>query len=474
MPAADFSSNEQAVFERVAEVDGLPTKTLPENLDSQYDLDMCVEWINNNSLGKVCLQFPDSLLPDSVEIALRLEKRLNKNVYILGDSSYGSCCVDEVTAQHVNADGIVHFGHACLNPTSRLPVFHILPKQQLDIRLFVAEFKQHFEMEEERILFFYDVSYAHLAECIYNTLRSTYKNFTLTKLNCSSNTRYTDSGDVDSEIFLGRSYKLDAGYNINDYKAIFLGPNGKTLNNLALGMAVESWYHFDGSKIAHFTASDSIWLKRRRYLVEKLKDARVVGIVVATLGIKNYLESIAAVKNVLKRKNKKSYIVCVGKPNPAKLANFPEIDAFVVIACPENLVYDSRDFFKPMLTPFEVEIAFNTSRAFSTQYCMDFRHILSTGLNYVPLETSSDSDVSLISGSIRNLTNDESPVNGMGKLVSKSAGTVAIGKGGADYLLNRSWQGLEQKLGQDSVKIAAKGRIGLPMAYENEPLKKET
>lgn len=150
------------------------------------------------------------------------------------------------------------------------------------------------------------------------------------------------------------------------------------------------------------------------------------------------------------------------------------MDAFVAIACPENPLYDSRDFFKPILTPFEVELAFNSSREFSTQYCMDFRQILSTGLDYVAFEPSSDSDVSLISGAIRNLTNDEHPVDGMGELVSKSAGTVAIGKNGANYLLNRSWQGLEQKLGQDQVKTAVKGRIGLPVAYENEPVKKET
>lgn len=474
MPAAAFSSNENAIFERVAEIDGLPTRTSSTNLDSRYDLDMCVDWVKDNALDKICLQFPDTLLPDSIEIALRLEKRLNKNVYILGDSSYGSCCVDEVTAQHVKADGILHFGHACLNPTSRLPVFHVLPKSQLDVRLFCEKFRDYFIVKDEKILLFYDVSYAHLAGTIYETLKPAYKNLTLTKLNCTSNTRCTDSGEMGAEVVLGRYYNLEASDNTNDYEAIFVGPNNKTLSNLAMGIPVKSWHYFDNEKMEKFTTGNSLWLKRRRYLVEKLKDARVVGIVVATLGIKNYLESITAVKNALKLKNKKSYIICVGKPNPAKLANFPEMDAFVVIACPENLVYDSRDFFKPMLTPFEVELAFNSSREFSTQYCMDFRQILSTGPNYVPFESSSDSDVSLISGAIRNLANDDNPLNGMGELVSKSAGIVAMGKDGANYLLNRSWQGLEQRLGQDPVKTVAKGRIGLPVAYENEPIEKES
>lgn len=29
---------------------------------------------------------------------------------------FDSCCVDEVAAQHVDADLIVHYGHTCLTP----------------------------------------------------------------------------------------------------------------------------------------------------------------------------------------------------------------------------------------------------------------------------------------------------------------------------------------------------------------------
>lgn len=100
------------------------------------------------------------LLPDSVEIALRLEKGSKKTIYVLADSSYGSCCVDEITAQHVNADGILHFGHACLNPTGRLPVLHILPKSEFNVKLFCDKFSRYFSKEDDKILLFYDVSLA--------------------------------------------------------------------------------------------------------------------------------------------------------------------------------------------------------------------------------------------------------------------------------------------------------------------------
>lgn len=44
------------------------------------------------------------------------------------------------------------------------------------------------------------------------------------------------------------------------------------------------------------------------------------------------------------RKHKKSYTVSVGKLNPSKLANFLEIECFVLVACPENSLIDTKAF----------------------------------------------------------------------------------------------------------------------------------
>lgn len=50
---------------------------------------------------------------------------------------------------------------------------------------------------------------------------------------------------------------------------------------------------------------------------------------------------------------------------------------------------------------------------------------------------------------------------------------VAIGKAGAEFLYNRSWKGVEQRLGKDAVHSAEIGRCGLPSCYENEPISRE-
>ena len=51
------------------------------------------------------------------------------------------------------------------------------------------------------------------------------------------------------------------------------------------------------------------------------------------------------------------YTVAVGKLNVPKMANFLEIDVYVLVACPENSLVDSHEFYKPVVTPFEMELA---------------------------------------------------------------------------------------------------------------------
>jgi diphthamide biosynthesis protein 2 len=102
----------------------------------------------------VALQFPDELLSDASQVTWLMEKAIKTAynakfkrqllqhgrkitpsiqqhldshplVFILGDSTYGSCCPDEVAAQHLNADVLIHYGYACLSGSSeRIPVVY--------------------------------------------------------------------------------------------------------------------------------------------------------------------------------------------------------------------------------------------------------------------------------------------------------------------------------------------------------------
>jgi diphthamide biosynthesis protein 2 len=53
-----------------------------------------------------------------------------------------------------------------------------------------------------------------------------------------------------------------------------------------------------------------------------------------------------------------------------------QIDAFVLIACPENSLLDSKEFYRPIVTPYEVELACNANREWSQEYILEFHHLL--------------------------------------------------------------------------------------------------
>lgn len=66
-------------------------------------------------------------------------------------------------------------------------------------------------------------------------------------------------------------------------------------------------------------------IKKKQYTKEKIKDSTHIGILICSLSIRDLLECINRVKCLCKKTNKKCYIFSVGRPNIAKLANFPEV-----------------------------------------------------------------------------------------------------------------------------------------------------
>lgn len=54
------------------------------------------------------------------------------------------------------------------------------------------------------------------------------------------------------------------------------------------------------------------------------------------------MDIIDHVKKVIRASGRKSYTMVMGKLNVAKMANFMEVDCYVLVACPENSLIDSK------------------------------------------------------------------------------------------------------------------------------------
>lgn len=158
----------------------------------------------------------------------------------------------------------------------------------------------------------------------------------------------------------------------------YVGGEGLPLTNLMLSWNRCAFSSFDPAtgRARRESLDVNRALRRRLYLVERARDARAVGILVGTLGVAGYREALRHLRDTLRRAGKRSYTLAVGKPSPTKLANFPELDVFVLVACAQNSLLDSHGFYRPVVTPFELELACNPARTWTGSYLTDFRDLL--------------------------------------------------------------------------------------------------
>ena len=115
--ALSLSSHEEDALHRVVPSDD--SLCIPNGIELEefFEIDRTVKWIEDKCLTRVTLQFPDSLLSYAPKVTEELKRTSNTSFAVLGDTSYGECCVDEIAAEHFGSDGVIHYGNSCLAPT---------------------------------------------------------------------------------------------------------------------------------------------------------------------------------------------------------------------------------------------------------------------------------------------------------------------------------------------------------------------
>uniref|UniRef100_A0A0K8S2J4 2-(3-amino-3-carboxypropyl)histidine synthase subunit 2 n=1 Tax=Crotalus horridus TaxID=35024 RepID=A0A0K8S2J4_CROHD len=474
--ATAFSSDGAEVIQRTLITTEAGGRLPVLGIEDFYELERASAFVSDNGFTKIALQFPDKLLPDSAEVAARMEIATGAKMYVLGDTSYGSCCVDEVAAEHVGAEAIVHYGPACLSPCRKLPVLHIFCQEQLDVMRCVEVFQELYPDLQAYVVVLSESAYFHAIDDLACKLQSIYPNVVFAQLDSKKNLDPSQpiSGMIQQ---FGRCFIIDEHHGLENYSMFYIGSEGPELTNFMLSWNQCPFSSFDSrtGQGRWETLDVNRALRRRLYLVERARDAQVVGIVVGTLGVEDYLSVLEHLRQIIHCAGKRAYTLAVGKPNPAKLANFLEVDIFVLVACPQNSLLNSTDYYRPLITPYELEIACNPARTWTGRYVTDFRHLLPGACDHVlfPEKTNNEPSISLITGQLRSIDpfriSDIEPNSGTAVMCRNHLQTVSQISPAASFLESRSWRGLEQQLGQTEVKKAIVGRRGIAIAYEDEP-----
>jgi diphthamide biosynthesis protein 2 len=521
-----LSTPDSHVLAEVASSNGRHETLSDEELEVRYEIARTVDAIRQHGWTRIALQFPDSMLPHSVRVYKLLARGLKNystasngtshladnvedlsvddqhqdiKLTILGDTSYGSCCVDEIAAEHVDADALVHYGRACLSPTARLPTIHVFTQATLNHKAVLKAFQDAFPDRATKIVLTSDAPYSsHVLPIAKQLVSIGYSSVFAASIVHDPSSAIPNRSvppEVSSESSSLRNWHM---FHVSE-------PPTSLLLTLSAGMASIKVFPTVGDPTAAKSAVDmstAVLLRRRYALVTSLSTVPVWGILINTLSVKNYLHMVEHVKRLIADAGKKSYLFVVGKINAAKVANFAEIGGWVVIGCWESSLIGSKEFYRPIITPFELQLSLSpdASRVWSGRWRSDFEgalesaHALSAAAaDSGSSETQDENDNSMSEseepefdlrtgryvaktrplGKSRRaatatlLDNSDSS----SALTKRATGDIVAINGvaspAANYLANtRSWRGLEVKYDEDEEGgLLEEGRTGVASGY---------
>ncbi|XP_030080716.1 2-(3-amino-3-carboxypropyl)histidine synthase subunit 2-like [Drosophila hydei] len=475
MTASAFSSQDTAALERQTEL-AVESPVTFEQIWNETHKKVSIGWIRQNGYKRICLQFPDDYLPHSNAISTCLQLALTVEdckIFILADTTYGSCCVDEIAAAHVEADSIIHFGNACRSKASRLPVLYLYPVLPLELSTMLQQLATlQPECTERDVCVYLDIGYQHLYEhqlaegedTLFSQLRDVLRPKKLLievypppAEDCIENKQPAESETASP----------------TERICIFIGADNQRFANLSLTTTAFQWHIFDGAS-ATLSAKNPLtaqYIRRRYYYIEKCKDAQTLGLIVATLSAVGYLDVVSRLQEMAKSRGIKTQLISVGRINPAKLANFLEIDCFVLIGCPFNNMYNSKEYYKPIVSVFEAEMALNPAwhMKYPEAYVTDFKQLLPEGRSFLAFDAQAvqPQDVSLVSGRMRGGTAGNEAVDSSTTVATQAKMALMTTDTGLTFE-DRTWQGLDPALGQTEPAKLQKGLSGIPINYSHD------
>jgi len=349
-----------------------------------FEIEKCLSRIMTLAATHVALQMPEGLLLYATVIADVLQRMVPTltQVSILGDVTYGACCVDDLSAQAMGANLLIHYGHSCLVPLqhSVIPCLYVFVELQIDVQHLVDCVVQTIPDREaplallgtiqfrqgmvQAMRIFHDQGYA----C---TMPQAKPLSPGEVLGCTS----PRVGPTDTVIFCadGR-FHLESTMIYNPHVKLFLryDPYSKTLTK-------EEYAHEEMHAL-------------RQRAIQGAADKQVFGIVLGTLGRQGNPAILRQLQKLFQQHNKRYFILLLSELSPAKLKLMDQIQVWVQIACPRLSVDWGHYFGTPVLSPYELHVALGVTE-WNDVYPMDF-YSLQGGpwANYHEINTSRKCD----------------------------------------------------------------------------------
>ncbi len=302
-----------------------------------FEKEKLISELKKRNPKKVLVQLPEGVKQDAFEISEIFEK-LGIEAIFSGETCWGGCSIAIHEAKELNADLIVHFGHAEYMKTE-FPVIYIEIKDELDLEPLMEKSLENLK-EFNKIGLCYSIQHRQDIEKIRKFYKNNEKEIILSKksgvvayeghvLGCEYSGLKEIEKEVDCFLIIGNNFHA-MGAALAVKKPVFL-------------------LDVYNDKITNMENVRDKVLKQRSVLIDKFRKAKKIGIITERkLGQRFGAAEFLIDK--LKKKDKKTIIITMNEITPDKIMNFYSVDCFIELACPRIAIDDFSKYEKPLIT----------------------------------------------------------------------------------------------------------------------------
>ncbi|PSS01361.1 Diphthamide biosynthesis protein [Actinidia chinensis var. chinensis] len=326
---------------------------LPSNYN--FEVHKCVWRVLSTGAKRVALQFPEGLLMYSLVLSdILFAYAAVDDCFVLGDVTYGACCVDDLSALALGADLLIHYGHSCLVPidATAIPCLYVFVDIGINVNRLINAVKLNFTSSTtKQIVLAGTIQFAAAIRAAKPELES-----------------------AGFRVLVPQSKPLSAGevlgctaptipridFNYDEIVVVFVADGRFHLEAFMIANPRITAFRYDPYIGSLFLEEyDHKGMKEsRRNAIVKAREAKNWGIVLGTLGRQGNPRILDRLEKKMREKGLDWTVVLMSELSPTRIALFGEsVDAWVQIACPRLSIDWGDAFVKPLLTPFEAEIA---------------------------------------------------------------------------------------------------------------------
>lgn len=330
---------------------------LPSNYS--FEIHKTIHRIRTSESKKVALQMPEGLLMFATTISDILTRFCDGiETLIMGDVTYGACCIDDYTARALGCDLLIHYAHSCLIPVSvtTIKTLYVFVDISIDVEHLLATIERNFQ-PTKRIALVGTIQFNATIHGIAADLRSKGRTILVPQISPLSR----------GEILGCTSPKLSIAADATNGADIllYLGDGRFHLESAMIHNPDLPSYRYDpySRRLTRESFDHEQLYTLRRSAILAARKAGKWGLILGTLGRQGNPHTLTLIKNLLKQRGKEVLHIALSEIFPGKLALMADVEAWVQVACPRLSIDWGYAFERPLLSPYEALVALGAREA---------------------------------------------------------------------------------------------------------------